>query len=80
MKNIQDITDVIVSIAQNVILPGIDLPTNMDMTFDDIGIDSLDVSTILLEVEEKFEIKIPDEVMDQVNTLNNLVNFVHNKN
>ena len=42
----------------------------------DQGIDSLDMLNIFLQVEEVFHIKIPDEDVDRLKTINNMVNYV----
>lgn len=43
---------------------------------DDLGIDSLDFCEILMEVEKKFEIQIPDEEAEKIRTVGSLVAYV----
>jgi len=43
------------------------------------GIDSLDVVNIYLLLEEKFDVKIPDEDLSKVLTINAIVDYVNNK-
>lgn len=47
-----------------------------DALLDDQGIDSLDVLNIFLQVEEVFHIKIPDEDVDRLKTINDMVDYV----
>jgi acyl carrier protein len=48
-------------------------------SFTDAGVDSLEVMTIFLAVEENFGIKIPDEDLDDVNTLPLLTKYLSDK-
>lgn len=43
------------------------------------GIDSLDVVNVYLLLEEKFDIKIPDEDLDQVRSIDAIVTYINNK-
>lgn len=43
------------------------------------GIDSLDLSNVLLCVEEELEITIPDEDIEMLKTINDIVKYVENK-
>ena len=42
----------------------------------DSGLDSLDIATVLLEVQESFDITLPEDREDDYNTLAKLVAFV----
>lgn len=50
-----------------------------DVDLSDQGIDSLDVVNVYLLLEEKFDIKIPDEDLDQVQTIDGIVEYINNK-
>jgi acyl carrier protein len=50
-----------------------------DIALRDQGIDSLDVVNVYLLLEEKFDIKIPDEDLSQVRTINNIVEYINKK-
>lgn len=50
-----------------------------DVPLSEQGIDSLDVVNVYLLLEEKFEISIPDEDLPQVQTIDNLVEYINNK-
>ena len=43
---------------------------------DDLGADSLDVVELVMALEEKFEIEIPDEEAEKILTVQNAVDFV----
>lgn len=42
----------------------------------EIGLDSLDHASVLLQVEESFDVKIPDEMADSLLSINAIANFV----
>lgn len=50
-----------------------------DVALREQGIDSLDVVNVYLLLEEKFDIKIPDEDLEQVQTIDAIVKYVNNK-
>ncbi len=45
----------------------------------DQGIDSLDFANVLFNLEETFNVKIKDEQIDQVSTINDMVAFLNAK-
>ncbi len=48
-------------------------------TFKEINADSLDIVQILLNVEETFDIEIPDEDAEQFQTLGDFVDYVERR-
>ncbi len=61
-----------------------DIELNIDQLQDNIslrdqGIDSLLFMDILLSVEEGYGIKIPDEDVDKLDTLQNIANYVQGR-
>ena len=50
-----------------------------DILLKDQGVDSLDLANILLLLEEKFEIKIPDQDLDQVQSINAIIEYINKK-
>ena len=46
---------------------------------DDLGVDSLDVLEIRMEVEKTFEINIPDEDAEKLTTVGSLIRYVKAK-
>ena len=51
-------------------------PADLDRKFSDIGIDSLDAMSVMLEVMERFDIQIPDGEVNKLTTINELARFV----
>ncbi len=71
MLNEKDVIDIIKGI-------GIDINTNKisrEVTLASIGIDSLDIFNILVELEEKTGQKVPDEDVDKLTTINSIVQY-----
>ncbi len=53
------------------------LQSDKDLT--EQGIDSLDAVNIYLILEEKFDVKIPDEDLAQVQSIDAIISYVNNK-
>jgi len=45
----------------------------------DLGADSLDVVEIVTSVEEEFDLLIPDELVEQIATLGEAVDYIHSE-
>lgn len=43
---------------------------------EDLGADSLDVVDILMSIEDEFEVEVPDEEIDKIRTVGELVNYI----
>ena len=51
-----------------------------DTTFvDDLGADSLDVFQIIMGIEEEFDIEIPDDQVEKIKTVGDIVKFIEEK-
>ncbi|REE02793.1 acyl carrier protein [Citricoccus nitrophenolicus] len=51
----------------------------LDKSFtDDLDIDSISMMTIVVNAEEKFDVKIPDEEVKNLKTVNDAVEFIAN--
>jgi len=50
-----------------------------DLPLTEQDVDSLDMANILLLLEEKYEVKIPDEDLSQVQSINSIVNYLNSK-
>ena len=46
---------------------------------EDLGADSLDVVELVMALEEKFDIEIPDDEAEKIQTLNDVVAYVESK-
>ncbi len=68
--------DTIAEIVRDV-SPSVTLEPNVyGQSLFDLGLDSLDHATILLQVEEKFGIKIPDDVAGRMMSVSDIAAFV----
>lgn len=45
----------------------------------DLGIDSLDYAELVMEFEQTFNIRIPDEDAEKLQTINQAVNYINDK-
>ena len=43
---------------------------------DDLGAESLDVVDLLMSIEDEFEVEVPDEEIENIKTVGNLVDFI----
>jgi len=75
-----DIKDSLVNIiSENAPHAAIANDTSFDKALSDIGIDSLEIMTILLAMEEKYNLKIPEDKIDDLTTLNAIVKYFQNQ-
>lgn len=47
-----------------------------DLSLTEQEVDSLDMANILLLIEEKYDIKIPDKDMNQIQSIDNIVKYL----
>ena len=47
---------------------------------EDLGADSLDVVELVMALEEKFEVEIPDSDAEKLITINDVVTYIENLN
>jgi len=53
---------------------------NVESTFsEDLGVDSLEIFEIVMSLEEEFEIEIPNEDIENIKTIQDIVNYVKSK-
>jgi len=45
----------------------------LDSTFDELALDSLDRVTLAFDIEEKYEIEIPEEKLGRIRTVSDMV-------
>ena len=45
---------------------------------DDLGADSLDVVDLVMSIEENFDIEIPDEDVENIKTVGDIVKYIEN--
>jgi len=58
-----------VGIEQDTIKPG-------DNIMDDLGADSLDTVEIIMKIEEEYDISIPDEDVEEMRTVQDILDYV----
>ena len=46
---------------------------------DDLGADSLDVVDLVMSIEESFDIEIPDEYVENIKTVGDIVKYIESK-
>ena len=51
----------------------------MDVSLEDQGLDSLDLISTFLAITEEYGIKISDDEMDSLTTVNEIVSFINNQ-
>ena len=72
MANIEKIKDIIVDKL------GIDEEkVTREASFkDDLGADSLDIAELVMELEDEFDMEIPDEEAEKINTVGDALDFI----
>ncbi|MGP1561996.1 MAG: acyl carrier protein [Helicobacteraceae bacterium] len=50
--------------------------TEQSKFVDDLGADSLDVVELVMALEEKFDIEIPDEDAEKITTVKNAIDYI----
>ncbi len=45
---------------------------------DDLGADSLDIVDLVMSIEEEFDVEIPDEEVENIKTVGDIVKYVEN--
>ncbi len=53
--------------------------TNSASFVDDLGADSLDTVELVMEFEDEFEISIPDEDAEKIQTVGNAIDYISSK-
>lgn len=48
----------------------------VDSTLDELGVTSLDAITIVFDIEEKYDIEVPSDLLDELETVQDIVNGI----
>jgi acyl carrier protein len=72
----EELLTIIRDVVKNVVINN---DEDYDRPLREIGIDSLDMMSILLALEEKYNVSVPDEDMDQLKTINLIVAYAESK-
>lgn len=68
------IDDRVLLVLENMVLQGHDITNNS--TFEDMGLDSLDKVEIFMDVEDEFNIDIPDAAISYIDTFGELAEYI----
>lgn len=52
--------------------------TEDTLIVEDLGADSLDVYELLMTIENEFELEVPDEEIENIRTVADVVNYIEN--
>lgn len=57
---------------------GVDIEKITDDTsfINDLGADSLDIVELVMDLEEEFDVKIPEDIADKIQTVGDAVKFI----
>lgn len=50
--------------------------TMESLLVDDLGADSLDSIDIVMSVEDTFKVEVPDEIIEKIETVGDIVNYI----
>lgn len=45
---------------------------------EDLGADSLDVVDLIMTIEDEFDVEVPDESIENIKTVGDIVNYIEN--
>ena len=54
--------------------------TMESLLVDDLGADSLDAIDIVMSVEDTFKVEVPDEIIEKIETVGDIVNYIEDHN
>ena len=72
LKKVQDVVSDKLEVEASKIVPGANFT-------DDLGADSLDVVELVMALEEEFDIEIPDEEAEKLQTVQSVVDYINAK-
>ena len=69
--------------VKEILAEQLDIENEASITMDsllieDLGADSLDSIDIVTSIEDEFKIEVPDEVIENINSVADIVNFIEN--
>ena len=62
-------------IAEQLDVNPLDITGDSDIQ-EDLGADSLDVVDLITTIEDEFDLSIPDEAVDDIKTIGDIVNYI----
>lgn len=79
MSNSESIEERVVRIVCNQMGTTQDKVTKETSFVNDLGADSLDTVELVMELEDEFEISIPDEDAEKIQTVGNAIEYIGSK-
>ena len=69
--------------VKEILAEQLDIENEASITMDsllveDLGADSLDSIDIVMSIEDEFKMEVPDEIIESINTVADIVNFIEN--
>ncbi|MEZ3421042.1 MAG: acyl carrier protein [Eubacterium sp.] len=65
-------------LAEQLDIENADSITMDSLLVEDLGADSLDSIDIVMSVEDEFKLEVPDEVVENMNSVADIVNYIEN--
>lgn len=65
-------------LAEQLDIENADSITLDSLLVEDLGADSLDSIDIVMSVEDEFKLEVPDEVIESMNSVADIVNYIEN--
>lgn len=65
-------------LAEQLDIENIDSITLESLLAEDLGADSLDSIDIVMSIEDEFKLEVPDEVIENMRSVEDIVNFIEN--
>lgn len=53
--------------------------TEESLIIEDLGADSLDIVDIVMTIEEEFNVEVPDDAIEQIRTVGDVVKYIESK-
>lgn len=67
--------EVIQILSADLEVPADEVESDMDL-YEELHFDSLQLYAFVIDLEEKYDIKLPDEMLDQMKTVNDIVTLI----
>ncbi len=79
MASVEEISERVRSIVAEQLGSAVDDVTPEASLIEDLGADSLDIVELVMALEEEYEMEIPDEEAEKIQTVEDIVTFIKNK-
>jgi acyl carrier protein len=79
MASVEEISERVKSIVAEQLGAAADDVTSKASLIEDLGADSLDIVELVMALEEEYEMEIPDEDAEKIQTVGDIVNYISNK-